>query len=758
MRITTKCIGSSAIVVGLVASTLIGGDLFIRQAEERAQDTQARNAKALITILKINVALNNQVAALKDMILLRQDTDNLVKYQDALSVFINDLSLLENLNPGIASELAKIRDRHNLLAELVTELTSQSYADKPLELAESQQDFRVINAFSRDIELYLNVLIQKLQKQDVLAKQEFDNFKQNTQLARQILIVSMLLVFVGQLLLILLPVIRSIQQLQQGAAIIGKGNLEYRLHIQTKDEIEQLADAFNQMAGTLAESYRSLEAKKELADRANRAKSEFLANMSHELRTPLNGILGYAQILQRDRSLTTKQQDGLRIIHQCGSHLLTLITDILDLSKIEAAKMELYNHDFHFPSFLQSVVEICRIRADQKGISFIYQPTSDLPVGICADEKRLRQVLINLLGNAIKFTEKGGIKFNVSCVDDSQQITKRIRFQITDTGIGMSQEQVDKIFLPFEQVGDTKKQSEGTGLGLAISQKIIRLMGSKIEVKSELGQGSNFWIDLDLQESVDWMQSARVVTGGKIVGIANGKRRILVVDDKWENRSVVISLLEEIGFVMSEATDGQEALEKALQFLPDLIITDLTMPVMDGFELTRRLRQMPEFQELVIIVSSASVFESDEHKSIGVGADDFLPKPVNADDLLVILQKYLQIEWLYESVPEKLDNETLTNTAQENISVVSVPQIDWIYESAQEPKNSDSIVIPPETLEQLLELTMRGNIKAIREQAQQLKNLDEKFLPFAEELLQLAKSFQIEKIKELIQLYRKGEQ
>ncbi|MEH1908244.1 MAG: response regulator [Nostoc sp.] len=905
MRITTKCIGSSAIVLALVASTQIGGDLFIRQAEQKAEDTQAKNAQALTTILQINLFLNNQVAALKDMILLRRDASNLVKYQEALSAFTKNLAELKNLKPEINSELVKIRDRHSLLTNLVIELTNQSNTDKPLELVESQQDFRVINAFSRDIELYLKLLTKKLQKQDSLAKQEFNNFKQTTQLARQILLLSILLVFVGQLLLILLPVIRSIQKLQQGVAKIGDGNLEYRLNIQTKDEIEQLAEAFNRMAATLAESYRSLELKKELADTANRAKSEFLANMSHELRTPLNGILGYAQILQRDKSLTDKQQNGIRIIHQCGSHLLTLINDILDLSKIEAQKMELYKNDFHFPAFLQSVVEICRIRAEQKSISFIYQPTSELPIGISADEKRLRQVLINLLGNAIKFTEKGGVRFTVSFADkvsvneSNQKPIHRIRFQIIDTGIGMSQEQVAKIFLPFEQVGDIKKQSEGTGLGLAISQKIVQLMDSTIQVKSERGQGSTFWIDLDLSESVDWMQSARIMAAGKIVGIATGKRRILIVDDKWENRSVVVNLLEEIGFEIAEATDGQEGLEKAMQFLPNLIITDLTMPVMDGFELTRRLRQQAEFQELTIIVSSASVFESDQHKSLGIGADDFLPKPVHADDLLQKLQKYLQIEWVYESVPEKSVNETLNTTHKqkssvatakraiigitgnkrkilivddnwENRSVVvnllgdigfeiveasngqegldkavelkpdliitdlSMPvmnglemirrlrvlpfpnlpiivssasvfksdqheslevggndflskpvqadelfqklqkhlQFEWIYDVPQSQEGvketqtlkvtsidsplTDTCLIapPPEDIERLFELAMRGNIKGIREQAQKLKLLNEKFIPFAEQLQQLAKSFQIEKIREFIQPYR----
>ncbi|QIR36715.1 response regulator [Tolypothrix sp. PCC 7910] len=758
MRITTKCIGSFLIVGGLVISTLVGGDILIRGAEATAQKKQTRNAQALTTILQINVALNNQVAGLKDMILLRNEPANLLKYQDALSEFITNLSELENLKPGVASELAKIRNRHHLLAEVVTEITSQSHTEQPLELVQSQQDFRVINAFSRDIELYLKVLTQKLQEDYAKDKHEFEHFKQTTQLVRQILIFSILLIFSGQLLLILLPVVRSIQKLQQGALIIGNGNLEYRLDIKTQDEIEELADAFNQMSATLAASYRSLELKKELADQANRAKSEFLANMSHELRTPLNGILGYAQILQRDMSITAKQRDGLRIIHQCGSHLLTLINDILDLSKIEAQKMELYCNDFHFPAFLQNVVEICRIRAEQKGISFIYQPSADLPIGISADEKRLRQVLINLLGNAIKFTETGGVQFIVTVLEKSR-LTTKIRCQISDTGIGMSQEQIEKIFLPFEQVGDNQKQSEGTGLGLTISQKIVQLMGSKIQVKSELNQGSTFWIDLDLQESSDWMQSVRTIAGDQIIGIANGKRKVLIVDDKWENRSVIVNLLQELGFEIAEASNGEEALEKAGQFFPDLIITDLAMPVMDGFELTRRLRRLPEFQDLAIIVSSASVFESDEHKSIGVGADDFLPKPVQMEDLFLKLQQYLQVEWIYEKLHPQGDGVFGHGKDVAN-APCPMPEAAGLlsfstHKGIESPAAfNELIVIPHEEVEQLFELAMRGNIKGIREQAEKLKQLDEKFIPFAQELLQLAKSFQIDKIKEFIQIYR----
>ncbi len=262
-------------------------------------------------------------------------------------------------------------------------------------------------------------------------------------------------------------------------------------------------------------------------------------------------------------------------------------------------------------------------------------------------------------------------------------------------------------------------------------------MGSTIQIKSELGQGSTFWIDLDLQESVDWIQiqSAKVIGSRKIVGIVGSKKKILIVDDKWENRSVLTNLLEKIGFEMAEAADGQEGWEKAIQLLPDLIITDLTMPVMDGFELTRRLRQHPEFQNLPIIVSSASVFESDQHKSIGIGADDFLPKPVQVDDLLQKLQKYLQCEWIYESP------QTLEKAGEFQL---------------QETKKMINELIPPspEEVEKLFELAMRGNIKGIRETAQHLMQVNENLIPFAEQLQQLAKNFQIEKIKEFIQLYR----
>ncbi|MFB2972360.1 cache domain-containing protein [Aerosakkonema sp. BLCC-F183] len=564
--------------------------------------------------------------------------------------------------------------------------------------------------------------------------------------------------------------VKPLESLTVAAAQISDGNLDTRVYIQSRNELGILARSFNQMAQQLQESFRTLEKTNEqleirveqrtnalrqameAAEVANKAKSEFLANMSHELRTPLNGILGYAQILERAQNLTKKQLHYINIIYQCGTHLLTLIEDILDLSKIEAKKMELYAEDFYFPSFLESVVEICRIRAEQKDISFVYQPTSELPIAIHADRKRLRQVLINLLGNAIKFTETGGVNFNVSVInhqssDTRESISKterrlitKIRFEVKDTGVGMSPDELEKIFLPFEQVGNGKHQAEGTGLGLAISHKIVQMMGSKIQVKSQLGMGSIFWVDLDLPEAQDWIQTATIIKQQKIIGVEGKRRKILVVDDKWENRSVIVNLLEQIGFEMAEATNGEEGLIKAAEFNPDLIITDLVMPVLDGFEMTRRIRQSPELKDLVIIVSSASVFVADRHKSLSAGGNDFMPKPVQADELFQKLQKYLKIVWIYEETPKPQPAEESQDTNAE-LTKSQIP---------------DGELIPPpaEEIEILFELAMRGNIKGIARQTVKLEQMDEKLVPFVQYLRQLAHNFQEKEILEFISKYR----
>ncbi|MEH2115246.1 hybrid sensor histidine kinase/response regulator [Nostoc sp.] len=468
-----------------------------------------------------------------------------------------------------------------------------------------------------------------------------------------------------------------------------------------------------------------LKKSKAAADTANHAKSEFLANMSHELRTPLNGILGCAQILLRSSALPKQEQYHVNIIEQCGSHLLTLINDILDLSKIEAKKLELHPYDVHFPSFLQGIVEICHIRAKQKGIFFVYKPAINLPTGIHVDAKRLRQILLNLLGNAIKFTDQGQVTFSIEVIDQppshDQTVKHCLRCTVEDTGIGITPAELSKIFLPFEQVGEKKRQAEGTGLGLAITRQLIQMMGSDIHVQSQIGQGSSFWFELEIPEATNWVQSAMTASEKQIIGFEGGPYTILMVDDRWENRTVITNLLQPLGFNVVEASNGKEGLEIAIALKPDLIITDLLMPEMDGFELIKHLRHTPEIQNVKIIVSSASVFESDKHRSLEAGGNAFLTKPIQVDELLHQLEQYLNLVWIYkQSQPEK-------EKVQEAITTNS--------QSAQLTSPS------PQILQELVTLASKGNFNAILKWADQLEETDTTFAPFANELRQLARQF-----------------
>jgi CheY-like chemotaxis protein len=465
--------------------------------------------------------------------------------------------------------------------------------------------------------------------------------------------------------------------------------------------------------------------------------------LSHELRTPLNGILGYTQILQRDARLMEKHHQAIEVIHHSAEHLLTMINDILDLSKIEAQRMELKPKDFHLPRFLNTLVDIVRIQADQKGLLFDYQFASDLPIAVYGDEKRLRQILLNLLSNAIKFTGKGGVNFSVTkreshnsqlaarYPDQSRKMqpTVRLHFKVDDKGIGIPPEKLEEIFLPFHQVGDKRVQARGTGLGLPISRKLVRMMGAELYVSSIPGDGSTFWFELDLPETTEIPEAIKPAKRRNVIGFEGEKRKILIADDEEDNRSVIKDILLPLGFEVVETGNGQDTLNKAIEHQPALIFMDLLMPVMNGFETTTTIRQIPVLKNTKVIAVSASVFDQAKERSFEAGCDAYISKPFSIDHLLDTVQQHLKLEWIYEDVEEPYDT----------------PKVDL----------EQATIIPPsqKALTVLLDLAMRGDVISLQEQAKALEAREPRLAPFSHKLYQLANNFLIEEIQEFLKDY-----
>ncbi|MDM8566642.1 ATP-binding protein [Candidatus Halobeggiatoa sp. HSG11] len=480
---------------------------------------------------------------------------------------------------------------------------------------------------------------------------------------------------------------------------------QYQEHLE--DMVEQRTSELQQRTNELAKAM-------DQAMAANQAKSAFLANISHEFRTPLNGILGYTQIFKQDNTLTAQQQDGINVIKRSGEYLLTLISDILDLSKIEAGKLEIIPDEFNFQQFLISIAELFKIRAAQKKVAFKMEFANDLPAIVCGDTKCLRQVFINLLSNAIKFTEQGTVTFKVTREQEA------IHLQIMDTGIGIAKNELQDIFLPFQQSGDRNNKAKGTGLGLSITKKLVDAMDGEIYLESTLGQGSSFLVILKLPILSDIAQD--IIQPPSVIGYKSQiyPYKILIVDDNRENRLFLINTLTSLGFKILEANNGNVGLKITQKLQPDLIIIDLMMPEMDGFEATRMIRK--DYKNLPIIAASASVFEANRKDSLTAGCNDFIGKPIDNDKLFNLLSKYLKLQWIYSDENDENNEEKLPNLSSEQITELS-------------------------------NLTMVGDIDGITKFAEQLDKTDPKLVIFTKKIIELSNDFELEQLQEIANHY-----
>ncbi|NWF35405.1 ATP-binding protein [Mariprofundus sp. KV] len=389
------------------------------------------------------------------------------------------------------------------------------------------------------------------------------------------------------------------------------------------------------------------------AEQASRSKSIFLANMSHELRTPLNAILGFSQLLQMDPAMSEASKANLQTINRSGAHLLTLINDVLDMSKIEAGKIDLQNDSFNFDELIREAIDMMVVRASSKGISLGLDADSNYPKFIYADAAKIRQILINLLSNAVKFTEQGAVSLHISTEAPNEQGEFTLTGSVTDSGIGIAAKDLDKVFAPFEQIvqkGEEKIDQKGTGLGLSLCKQFIEMMDGHIEVQSKLNEGSTFTFSIRVKEATaSEIEEITPATKGLPTGLAAGQKaiKVLIAEDDTANAIILESVLRKAGLQTLVVANGEEAIAQFKAWKPDLICMDRRMPVMDGKEATRHIRQEPGGGDVKIIAVTAVAFREERQQMFDAGCDDLVKKPYAFEEIFQAIERNIEIEFSY---------------------------------------------------------------------------------------------------------------